>query len=150
MALASAQVVDRVAAIIAAVPAYVGKVHTSRAWPLADADLPAWRVYAESEEVEPTGPTFPALQSHELMVACDGVARATANLDDSINAMAASALTALFASASTARLTPLNCAMSLRRIDREMATEGEAAIGRITLALRVRFHTFNNAPETIT
>jgi hypothetical protein len=39
--------------------------------------------------------------------------------------------------------------MAVTRISRDMNQEGEAAVGRITLALRVRFHTLNNDPETI-
>jgi hypothetical protein len=148
--LASAQAVDRIAALIDAIPAYGDKVFTSRAYPLTEAGLPAWKVYAEDEEVEPTGPNFPALQMHTLEVVADGYAKATADLDDAIHAMGASALTALFASKDTSRLSPLNCSMSLTRIERELSPDGQASLGRISIRLRVKFHTMSNAPETIT
>ena len=151
MALASAQVVTAVAALLAtAVGMDADHVHPGRAWPLAESELPAWKVLANDEEVEPTGPTFPALQKHELIVNAEGYVRATEDLYDALHDLGAAALKALFASKTTASLAPLKCSMALTRIAREPVQEGEAAMGRITLALRVRFHTFNNDPETIT
>ena len=145
--LASAQAVNAVAALIAS--ASVGSAHTSRTWPLAESDLPAWRVVAEDEEVSAQGIAFPAKQQHDLEVCAHGYARATADLDDSLNSMAAAALTKLFESRAAAHLSPLNCSMTLKRIERDMVNEGEAALGRISLTLLVRFFTANNAPETI-
>lgn len=145
--LAAAQAVDAVAALVTS--AGVGTAHTSRTWPLAESDLPAWRVLAEDEEVTAQGVGFPATQQHELEVCAHGYERATADLDDALNSMAAAALTKLFQSRSAVHLSPLNCSMSLKRIERDMVTEGEAAMGRISLTLQVRFFTANNAPETI-
>lgn len=149
MTLAAAKVIDAVAGLIAGVTGMSGKVHTSRTWALAEADLPAWRVTAADEEVDTTGVHFPAQELHALTVAAQGYARAVTNLDDALHGMAELALAALFVSAATTRLSPLNCAMSLTGIQRDMVTENEAALGRITLLLRVRFMTFNNAPATI-
>lgn len=145
--LAAAQAVNAVAALITS--ASVGTVHTSRTHPLAESDLPAWRVVADSEEVTAHGVAFPAKQQHELEVCAHGYARATADLDDALNSMAAAALSKLFESRAAAHLSPLNCSTTLRRIERDMVTEGEAALGRISLTLLVRFFTANNAPETI-
>jgi hypothetical protein len=52
MALAAAQVVDAVAARLVPVVLSGGRVYTSRLWPLTEAEIPAWRVTAEDEEVE--------------------------------------------------------------------------------------------------
>jgi hypothetical protein len=147
MALAAAQAVDAVAALIAS--ASVGAAHTSRTWPLNESDLPAWRVVSDDEEVTVQGVGFPAKQQHELEVCAHGYARAVADLDDALNSLAAAALTKLFGSRAAVHLSPLNCSMSLKRIQRDMVTEGEAAMGRISLTLQVRFFTANNAPETI-
>ena len=147
--LASAQAIDAVAALIASVSGMSAKVFTSRAWPINDAILPCWRVQAEDEEITQQGVSFPTVQQHDLIVHAHGYARATADLDDVLHAMAAAALTKLFASAASSRLSPLNCSMALTRIERALVEEGEAAVGRITLALRVRFVTRSNAPETI-
>ena len=141
MALAAAQVVDAVAARLVPMVATGGRVYTSRAWPLAEADLPAWRVTAEDETVEALdlGPT---VQQHELTVVAECSTRSVADLDDALHALAASGLTLLFAG------TPPH-GLQLRSIDRTLATEGEAAVGRITLTLNATFQTAPNAPETI-
>ena len=149
MTLAAAQVIDAVAALVSSVTGMAGRVHTSRTWPLSLAELPAWRVVAADEEVETLGVNFPAQQQHDLTIAAQAHLRATASLDDALHAMAEAALAKLFATAATARLSPLNCAMSLAGIKREVIEEGEAALGRITLLLRVRFLTFSNAPGVI-
>ncbi|HKW84088.1 MAG TPA: hypothetical protein VJN68_10075 [Burkholderiaceae bacterium] len=148
--LAAGQVIAAVAALIEGAPSMTGRVFTDRAWPFASAELPAWRVYADEEEVTPAGIAFPARQMHELLVHCAGYVRAVSGIDDALHALAAAALTALFATQQTTRLAPLNCSVVLARIERGLETDGESAIGRVVLALRVRFHTFNNAPETIT
>jgi hypothetical protein len=147
--LASAQAIDGVAALISSVTGMTGKVHTSRAWPLAESDLPAWRVLADDEEVTAQGVGFPAKQQHDLTVIAHGYARETADLDDALHGMGAAALTKLFASRAATTLSPLNCSVSLKRIERDLVNEGEAAMGRISLTLLVRFLTSNNAPETI-
>ncbi len=149
MALAAAQAIDAVVALISSAPGMSGRVFPSRMWPLAWAQLPAWRVIAADESVDTIGANFPAQEQHDLMVTAQGFARATASLDDALHALAEGALGALFATAASTRLSPLNCAMSLTGIQRDLVTEGEASLGRITLLLRVRFLTFNNAPATI-
>src|SRR4051812_5941361 len=96
MALAAAQVVDALAALLVPVALSGGRVYTSRLWPLTEAELPAWRVTAETEEVQPTT-IHSGVEQHLLSVEAKGYARATDNLDDSLHALAAAGLTALFA-----------------------------------------------------
>lgn len=149
MALASAQVIDAIAAVLRTLPGYSAKVFTSRAHVFAEDALPAWRVLGAAEEVTPAGVSWPQRQQHELEVEVAGYAKATANLDDTLHAMAALALGVLFETRAQTLLAPLNVAMQLSRIEREMEAQGQAVLGRITLLLRVKFLTFNNAPETI-
>lgn len=138
MALAAAQVVDAVAARLAAL-APAGGVHTSRSWPLVT--LPAWRVYAQDEAVSDA--MLNGINEHALELYADGLARATDDLDDVLNnTLAASALAALFA-------PPVPHQLQLIGISRLMAEEGEAAVGRITLRLRATCYVDPAAPETI-
>ena len=130
------------------------RVYTSRAWPLAEADLPAWRVVAGAEAVEPMTVHAPALQQHELQVDLRGHARAVADLDDALHALAAQALAAVFAAAPQETPDVLDgiaskLQLTLRRIERAMAAEGEAAVGLVVITLRVIFRTYANAPETL-
>jgi len=141
VALAAAQVVDAVAALLAPMAATGGRVYTSRTWPLAESDLPAWRVTAEGEEVEHDA-LDGSEQTHRLAISAECSTRAVADLDDALHALAAAGLTLLFAPDPPYGLT-------LQGIGRTVATENEAAVGRITLSLAAVFLTAPSAPETI-
>lgn len=151
MALASAQIIDAIAARLSGLPLAGIRVYTSRAWPLSEAGLPAWRVVAVDEDVEPLTVHRPAQQQHRLQVEVQGYARATADLDDALHALASEALTALLTLAPPAdALAGLNTVQfSLRRIERAMQPLGEASLGLITITLRADFRTASNAPDTI-
>ena len=140
MALAAAQVVDAIAARLVPMVATGGRVYTSRTWPLAEADLPAWRVTAEGEDV--TRATVEGLNEHSLSVRARASARTTADLDDTLHALAASGLALLFAE-------PVPYGLQLERIDRELSTEGEAAVGAISLDMRAQYFVAPATPETI-
>jgi hypothetical protein len=148
--LAAEQVVQAVAALLATVSGMGSSVYTDHPWPLAEAELPAWRVFDEYEAIDPHGLNFPARNHHELTVKCQGIRRDVETIRADLNAMAAAALTVLFASKASTALSPLNCAMTCTAIERQLTTEGEAAVGRVDLSLRVRFTTYSNAPEVIT
>lgn len=141
MALAAAQVIDAIAARISGATSAGTNVFTSRAWPLAEGDLPACRVVAGAEEITPEG-LGDRLGQHLLDVHASFYARAVADLDDALHALAVAALPAIFAA-------PVPYGLTLQGIDREMAKEGEAAVGVITLRLQALFFTVPSAPETI-
>lgn len=143
MALAAAQVVDAIAALIAPQANLgAGGVRTSRTWPWAEADLPACRVFASDESIEEVD-LAGNLNVHTLAVDAEYTLRAVADLDDEMHARASSGLALLFAGSPP-------YALSLTGIERDLATEGEAAVGRITLKLQTTFYVAPSAPETIT
>jgi hypothetical protein len=141
MALAAAIVVDALAARLAAQAAVSGRVKTSRTWPWSEADLPACRVFAADERVEPTD-VAGTINQHTLLVEAQYTARAVADLDDVLHALAASGLALLFA-------PPAPYGLQLTSISRSLATEGEAAVGVITLQVAATFFVNPAAPETI-
>lgn len=141
MALAAAQVVDAVAARLVPMAATAGRVYTSRLWPLAEADLPAWRVIAQDETVEMLT-TADTEQQHELTIDAACYDRTTADLDDVLHGHAAAGLALLFAPPAPHHLRLVN-------ILRDLATEGEASMGRITLRMAATYITAPSAPETI-
>lgn len=152
MALAAAQVIDAIAARISGLSLAGSRVYTSRAWPLAEADLPAWRVVAADEDVAPLVVHPNALQEHALQVELRGHARAVSNLDDSLHALAAEALISVFDTtppADALNTIASKLQITLRRIERALASEGEAAIGLLVITLRVMFRTRPAAPETL-
>lgn len=140
MALAAAQVIDAVAERLVPLPATAGRVHTSRAWPISQDGLPAWRVTAEDEAVDDV--MLDGTNQHQLTVAVRGLVRAVADLDDELHALAAAALAALFA-------PPAPYELQLTGIRRQMATEGESSVGVVTLLLRATYHVNPSAPEVI-
>lgn len=139
MTLAAAQVVDAIAARLTGLALTGTRVYTSRAWPLAEGDLPAWRVTAEDESVSLE--TIDGQNQHRLSIECAASAKAVANLDDSLHALAEQGLAGLWA-------TPPPYGLQLEGIGREMAKEGEAAVGVITLRLSTFFFVNPSAPGT--
>lgn len=141
MPLAAAQVVSALAARLAAQSTLGnGGVKTSRTWPWAEADLPACRIYAVDEQVDLA--TQEGINQHTLAVDAQYTVRETLQLDDAMHAQASAGLQLLFAGA-------LPYGLQLTGITRQTATEGEAAVGQITLQLRCLFFAAPSAPETI-
>lgn len=152
MALAAAQVIDAIAARLTGLALAGDRVYTSRAWPLAEDSLPAWRVIAADEDVEPITIHGPALEQHTLQVELHGFARTVSDLDDALHALAAQALTAIFSVSPPADLlTDIKpkLQITLRRIERTLTKEGEAALGLVLLTLRVIFRVKANTPEIL-
>ena len=150
MALAAAQVADRVAAIlVAAATAASSRVFTSRTWPLAEAELPALRVYVDAEQIEPETIDYPYLQKHSAAVRVQGSVQASADIDDAMHNLAEQVLSALFGTQANAQLQPLtNVYMTASEIDRAVI-DGPADVGQITVGLAVQFRTFSNNPSTL-
>lgn len=94
MTLAAAQVIDAVAAKLVPMVATGGRVYTSRMWPITQAELPAWRVFASDETVQDML-LDGSLREHRLSVTVEGYVRATADLDDALHSLAAAGLTLL-------------------------------------------------------
>ena len=148
--LAAGQIVHALATRISGLSSGAA-VFTARAWPIADDQLPAWRVIAVDEDIEPQTVHADPFQMHALQVELRGHVKATAALDDSMHALSAEALTAVFdttppVDALAAIAEKLQ--ITLRRIERAMATEGEAAIGLVVITLRATFRTRASAPES--
>lgn len=135
--LAAAQVVDTLAGRITGATAAGTRVYTSRTWPITEAELPAWRVTAADEAVEPA--TLANVNMHLLSVEAQALARATDDLDDVLHALAEAALPALFAA-------PVPYGLSLSGIDRQLSTEGEHAVGALTLRLVATYFVDPAAP----
>lgn len=152
MALASAQVVDKIADLLAAGATAAGtRVYTSRFWPLAAADLPAMRVYADDERIERAGIGYPWTARHTLLVLVDSFVMAVADLDDAMHNIVEQALGVLFGTQAAAQLSPLvGCDMQPVAIERSVEQFGGADVGRARLALQINFHTASNAPGTLT
>lgn len=140
MALAAAQVIDALAARLVPMPATAGRVYASRAWPLDEASLPAWRVVVADEVAERVG--LDGIHLHRLDIEATATTRVTANLDDALHALASAGLALLFAN-------PVPYDLAATGITRAITQEGEAAVGAITLRLQATFYANPAAPDTI-
>lgn len=136
MALAAAQRVDAVAAVLAAGTAAVA---TGRGWPWAEGELPAWRVYAGDEIVDLA--TVEGMERHELSINCEGAVTGSASIDDAMHELAAEGLALLFAAPTFD--------LRLTRIGRRLQQEQQATLGLITLELVTEFYVQPIDPETI-
>ena len=140
MTLAAAIIVDAVASRLEPMAQTNGRVYTSRGWPIDEASLPCWRVTAEDEQV--TQAQIDGVNQHSLAVSARAYALATADLDDTLHALAASGLALMFED-----IPPYG--LQLDSIERQLATEGEAAVGVITLNTRATYFVAPAQPETI-
>lgn len=128
-------------------------VHTSRAWPLTEDGLPAWRVYPDDESIESDDLHAPALQDHRLQLVLEGVVRHVNELDEWLGLLASQALSAVFGDplVDGDALDQLGARLqlSLTGINRQPSTDGEAATGRVLVVLTAAFQTRVNDPDTI-
>lgn len=137
MALAAAQVVDAIAAALAGSAA--GGVFTDRAWPIDVAALPAWKVYATDEQINPA--TIGDTEEHQLVVECRGIVAAVAGLDDAMNNLAAAGLAAIHGA------TFSNFVAFTDGITRRMAQEGGADVAVVTVRIATQFYTRAATPQ---
>jgi hypothetical protein len=153
MTLAAAQIINAVAVRMRNGTLAGADVYTSRAWPLSERDLPAWRVTAANEDVRPLTLSANPTQAHELQIDLSGYCQAVQDVDDSLHAITLEALGLLFPAVPGApdaldALIP-RVFLSLRRIERFMQTEGEATLGKVSITLLATYRTRASAPDTL-
>jgi hypothetical protein len=139
MALCAAQIIDAFAGRLAT----TGRpVFTSRLWPLAESDLPAWRVTGEAEDINRDGFTD-GIHEHRLTLQFKAFARATSDIDDVLHALAATGLAAIFA-------LPLPYDLALVSLDRATGVEavGESSMSSIALVTIATFYARPQSPQT--
>lgn len=150
MTLAAAQVIDALAARVAAAALFVGKTYTDRAWPLDASELPAARVLALDEDIDLATVHAPSIQLHELQIVAELRVSAVSGLDDAMHAAAAQVLTSVGSSLARAAFAAAGIkTFKTRRISRRMEAQGQAAIGAIDITFIAQFNTRSDAPETI-
>jgi len=126
------------------------RVYTDRLWPMAEADLPAWKVYPLSESVEQQTVHYPSLGRHRLTLALVACAAAVAGIDAVMAALRLQAELALFATLEHATLNPLGVQMALRSAIVQLGEPGgDKQIAELALSLEIEFNTLANAPETL-
>lgn len=120
------------------------RVYRERLYQLRAADLPGLRIYCGAEQVEPDrlGAIHGQQRDMELMV--EGLARATSDLDETLDDIAAEVEAAL---AADITLGGKAKALYLAAIDDpEQSDEAEQPTGLVRLRYRVHYRTLNTTP----
>lgn len=121
------------------------RVFQSRVYPLQDTELPALLVYSQSESILPTTIHGPAVLDRTLRVRVAGIAKATADLDDTLDQIAKEVEVAL--SGPPAGLLALVRVARLTDTEIEMTGTAEQPVGRIELSYELEYFTAENAPD---
>ena len=127
-------------------PTTGARVFDSRVYPLQDTELPALRIYAESEEALVDTIHTPALIERTVELRIEGVAKAAADLEDTLDAISAEVETALAGGVSfggkTVTLVYVGCEITL-------SGEGEKATGSIALRYSAVLFNLAGTPDVL-
>lgn len=118
---------------------------------IPDANLPALLIYTEGESVDYATIHGPGgLWEHVLDIVVMGVAKVSADLDETLDDILAEVDTALFANLTTQTLTNRLKTLGPPQVSAiDIDDTLETRVGRITLRLAAVYHTAAGAPQTI-
>lgn len=121
------------------------RVFANRLYALAEANLPGLRVFTDSEEVSAESIHHPHLQSRRLSLVVEACARASADLDSTLDQMAQEIEIALAGplTVGSAVLYPI---LTGSQFDDEA---GSVPVGVKRLEFRLEFFTLNTAPSAL-
>lgn len=140
--LAAAQVIEHLVDRLTGLPLTGSRVFKSRAWPIAEQDLPAWNVLAGPEDMERASVDDGLLNQHQLTVNLRGYVRSVDDLDDALHALTAQGLAAVFQA-------PVPYDLALLSIDRDLVQEGGTDCGLVAIAVRATYFVRADEPETM-
>ena len=138
------QIRERVGTVLTGLTTTGSNVYQSRVYPLSTSNLPGLLIYTLSETSEPD--TMGVQQGVErlLTLAVEGYAKATANLDDTLDTICKEVETAI---AGDTKLNNLARNAFLTSTEIQLNGDGEQPIGVATMTFEVNYRTINNAPD---
>jgi hypothetical protein len=139
------QIREAVATAITGLPTSGARVFQARAYPLERADLPGLLVTTSTEATETISLGPPRSQIRTLRVQITALARATSNVDDTLDTMAKEIETAL--AMPCAALAGLVKNISLTDTATELAGTGDRPLARSVLTFDAVYMTAENAPD---
>ena len=122
------------------------KVYANRLQPLADANLPALRIYTDEEAVVVATIHTPAMQERTLTIVVEGCAKAASGLDDTLDQIAKEVETALAGgiTVGSATLYPAYTGMSYS--DEQL----DKPVGIKRMSFSLLYTSMSNAPDVLT
>ncbi len=144
MAHVRRQIREAAATALAGLATTGSRVFQSRVYPLRDADLPCLLISTDDEQVDQNNAVSGGEMTRELTLTVRGVAKATADLDDTLDGIAEQVepvlnVSTLGGNVKTCRLTGIKV---------EMDDVLEKPVGIITLEYRTLYFTTPAAPGT--
>lgn len=118
----------------------------ARVYPLQDAELPALRIFTNAEQANAETIHLPTLVGRVLELVVEGVAKATADLDDTLDAIAKEVETALAPGVVVGSKT---IALVYGGCDIELSGEGEKATGSISMRFEAKLINTVNTPDIL-
>lgn len=146
MAHVRRQIREAIAAAVTGLATTGARVFLSRVYPLQSTDLPALIVRAQYEISAPTTLGLPRLYERTLRIVIDGYAKATADLDDTLDQICAEVEIAL--AMPVAALGDLAKTITLVGTELELTGEGDQPVGRVSLSFDVFYVTAEDAPDS--
>lgn len=141
------QIREAAAAALTGLSTTGARVYQSRVHVLGDADLPCIVITTNDETVERGSIGVQALLRRMLSLQVTAKAKATANLDDTLDTIVKEVETALNASVSANTLGGLAKHVDLSSVVIDMDGEGEKPVGQAVMNFNVYYMTAANAPD---
>ena len=138
------QIREAAATVVTSLATTGTRVHQSRMRPAADAGLPCLLVMTTDESIDPA--TVYTQQQRTLTLLIRGLAKATANLDDTLDTIALEVETAM---AAQPTLGSRAAGMFLDNTRIEFDDETDKPVGIVTLEYRITYFTNAGSPGTI-
>jgi hypothetical protein len=138
------QIREAVATAVTGLATTSTRVFQSRVYPLEAADLPCLMVWTLSETAEPTTIHAPRLLMRVVSLQIMAIAKATSDLDDTLDGICKEVEIAL---ANAVSLASLCKSVTLTSTEIELAGTSEQPTGRATMVFDVDYYVAENAPD---
>lgn len=145
MAHVRKQIRDNVVTAVTGLTTTGSRVYRSRVYPVDTVNLPGLLIYTTAEASEIDSLASPRGLERSLDLAVEGVAQATANLDNTLDQIAAEVETALAADTTRGGLAKDTY---LASTEIQLSDEGDKPVGAVRMIFRVVYRTRETAPET--
>lgn len=135
------QLREAIAVVVTNLTTTGAKVYQSRAYPLQETDLPCLLVKTESERIDYQTIHASTLQERDITVTIEAVARATSNLDDTLDKICKEVEIAINAASTISK--------DIRLIGTNLDTSviGNQPVGLATMIYKMKVYTLSNAPD---
>ena len=135
------QLREAIATVVTNLTTTGARVFQSRAYPLQESDLPCLLVKTESERIDYQTIHTSTLQERDITVTIEAVARATANLDDTMDKICKEVEIAINAASTIAK------DIVLVGTNLDTSVVGNQPVGTAVMIYKMRVYTLSNAPD---